>query len=195
MRKFKAWFSGLSKGGKFFFIVAVIGVVWIFGSIASADENDNPPEEESQVTAQQKTEPEPVVETKTIIKKIDIPFESTTVEDPDLEKGKERIITTGINGQKHFIYEQKIVDGDKVLIEEKVILEPVNQVKAIGTKVAVAPQSSCDSNYSGACVPVASDVDCASGSGNGPAYVNGPVYVTGYDHYDLDRDGNGVACE
>ena len=34
--------------------------------------------------------------------------------------------------------------------------------------------SGCDSNYDG-CVPIASDVDCEGGSGNGPAYVSGPV--------------------
>jgi hypothetical protein len=53
----------------------------------------------------------------------------------------------------------------------------------------------CDANYGGVCVPVASDVDCAGGSGNGPAYVMGPVYVIGSDIYQLDRDGDGVACE
>lgn len=53
----------------------------------------------------------------------------------------------------------------------------------------------CDPNYSGACVPIASDVDCAGGSGNGPAYVQGPVTVIGNDIYDLDRDGNGTGCE
>lgn len=59
---------------------------------------------------------------------------------------------------------------------------------------AAAP-SNCDSNYSGACVPIASDVDCAGGSGNGPAYVQGPVTVTGSDIYGLDRDSDGVGCE
>ncbi|TNY31687.1 hypothetical protein FHY64_14845 [Pelagovum pacificum] len=53
----------------------------------------------------------------------------------------------------------------------------------------------CDPNYSGACVPIASDVDCAGGSGNGPAYVRGPVYVIGRDIYDLDRNNDGVGCE
>jgi len=55
--------------------------------------------------------------------------------------------------------------------------------------------SNCDSNYSGPCVPIASDVDCAGGSGNGPAYVSGPVTVVGNDIYGLDRDGNGTGCE
>jgi len=53
---------------------------------------------------------------------------------------------------------------------------------------------SCDSNYSG-CVPEDSDVDCAGGSGNGPSYAQGPVQVLGDDIYDLDRDGDGVACD
>lgn len=53
----------------------------------------------------------------------------------------------------------------------------------------------CDSNYSGACVPIARDVDCQGKGGNGPAYVQGPVAVVGSDIYGLDRDGDGVACE
>jgi hypothetical protein len=53
----------------------------------------------------------------------------------------------------------------------------------------------CDPNYASQCVPIASDVDCAGGSGNGPAYVSGPVHVVGVDIYKLDRDGDGIACE
>jgi len=55
-------------------------------------------------------------------------------------------------------------------------------------------QSGCDPNYT-PCVPIASDVDCAGGSGNGPAYVQGPVRVIGTDIYGLDRDGDGIGCE
>jgi hypothetical protein len=44
-------------------------------------------------------------------------------------------------------------------------------------------------------VPVASDVDCAGGSGNGPAYASDPVRVAGVDVYGLDRNGDGVGCE
>ena len=62
-----------------------------------------------------------------------------------------------------------------------------------------AAQEGCHASYEGACVSIASDVDCAGGSGNGPAYVRGAVYVVGPDVYgvdlDLDRDGDRVACE
>jgi hypothetical protein len=58
-----------------------------------------------------------------------------------------------------------------------------------------APEPVCDPNYSGACVPIASDVDCAGGKGNGPAYVEGPVYVIGVDIYRLDADHDGIGCE
>lgn len=61
--------------------------------------------------------------------------------------------------------------------------------------VPAAPSGGCHPSYEGACVPAnASDVDCAGGSGNGPAYV-GPVRVVGPDVYDLDRDSNGEGCE
>lgn len=52
----------------------------------------------------------------------------------------------------------------------------------------------CTPGYS-PCLPPAEDYDCAGGSGNGPAYAHGPVEVTGSDPYDLDRDGDGIACE
>lgn len=68
-------------------------------------------------------------------------------------------------------------------------------VKPPARPAAPAAPSGCDRNYSGACVPVASDVDCAGGSGNGPAYVRGPVTVVGTDIYGLDRDGDGLGCE
>lgn len=54
-------------------------------------------------------------------------------------------------------------------------------------------QRSCNPNYGGCLKPNASDYDCAGGSGDGP-YYTGPVRVTGYDEYDLDRDGDGIGC-
>jgi hypothetical protein len=71
--------------------------------------------------------------------------------------------------------------------------------KAAAPPAPVAPavpgtNPGCDPNYSG-CVPIASDVDCAGGSGNGPAYVSGPIQVIGRDIYGLDADHDGLACE
>lgn len=73
--------------------------------------------------------------------------------------------------------------------------EPPAPKKQVPTpSEAYEPISNCDPNYFG-CVPIASDVDCAGGSGDGPEYVRGPASVIGEDVYGLDRDGDGVACE
>ncbi len=53
----------------------------------------------------------------------------------------------------------------------------------------------CDPNYTGACVPIAVDVDCAGRGGNGPVYVVGPVRVVGEDIYGLDGDRDRTGCE
>lgn len=52
----------------------------------------------------------------------------------------------------------------------------------------------CDPNYSG-CVPIAKDVDCKPGKGNGPKYTTGPKKVLKKDIYKLDTDKDGIACE
>lgn len=63
-------------------------------------------------------------------------------------------------------------------------------------KPPAPPPPRCHSSYSGACLRAdASDYDCAGGSGNGPYYAQGPFTVVGPDQYDLDRDGDGTACE
>jgi hypothetical protein len=78
-----------------------------------------------------------------------------------------------------------------------ILFRPIYAVAAlymIAPSSALAQQE-CDPNYSGACVPIARDVDCVRGSGNGPAYVRGPVRVIGRDIYGLDRDGDGIGCD
>ena len=55
--------------------------------------------------------------------------------------------------------------------------------------------ASCEPGYSDCLDPTSSDYDCASGSGDGPDYVSGPIAVTGSDRFGLDSDGDGVACE
>ncbi len=76
----------------------------------------------------------------------------------------------------------------------KIATAPPTQTRAPAPRPTPPAPAGCHANYSG-CVPIASDVDCEGGSGNGPAYVSGPIRVTGSDVYGLDSDNDGVACE
>jgi hypothetical protein len=134
---------------------------------------------------------------KKIVAKIRrIPFSRITVKDSSLAKGK-TVVTRGVSGRKRLTYEVTLTNGVQIsqrLVREVIITPPIVQVTAIGTRVERKPVAQCDPNYSGPCVPIASDVDCAGGSGNGPTYVSGPVRVVGTDIYDLDRNGDGIGC-
>ena len=58
-----------------------------------------------------------------------------------------------------------------------------------------AVNGACHPSYEGACLdPNSFDYDCESGSGDGPDYT-GAVSVVGDDPFELDRDGDGTACE
>jgi hypothetical protein len=136
----------------------------------------------------------PKVVTRTVTETVRIPFATKKVNDSSLPKGTSKVRTHGVAGVKTLTYQVTLTDGaqtSKKLLRQQVTKEPVTQVVAIGTKQT----QKCDLNYSGACVPIASDVDCAGGGGNGPAYVQGPVRVIGTDIYDLDRDGDGIGCD
>lgn len=138
---------------------------------------------------------EPQVTTKTVVETKPIPYATRTVKDGSLAKGVTKTRTKGVAGLRTLTYQVTYTDGKqtgKKLVKSVVTRAPVPKVVAVGTKTA--PRSDCDPNYSG-CVPIASDVDCAGGSGNGPAYASGPIRVIGTDIYDLDRDGDGVACD
>jgi hypothetical protein len=131
---------------------------------------------------------------KTVTETASIGYSTRTVQDGSLAKGRTVTRTAGRAGIRTLTYEVTLTGGEqtaKKLVRSVVTRKPVSKVVAVGTKKA----SGCDPNYSGACVPIASDVDCAGGSGNGPAYVRGPVRVVGSDIYQLDRDGDGVACD
>jgi hypothetical protein len=136
----------------------------------------------------------PKVEKRTVTEKQRIPFRTKKVSDSTLPKGTTKVTTAGVAGLKTLTYELTFTNGvqtSKRLLRTVVTRKPVTQVVRVGTKAT----QRCDPNYIGACVPIASDVDCAGGSGDGPAYVRGPVTVIGKDIYDLDRNGDGMACE
>lgn len=135
----------------------------------------------------------PATEVRTVTETRSIPFGRRTVNDSSLAKGTSKVRTRGVAGLKRLTYRVTVVNGvqtGKTLLREEIVKQPVTEVVAVGTKA-----SNCDPNYIWACVPIASDVDCAGGSGNGPAYVQGPVKVVGTDIYDLDADGDGIGCE
>ncbi|MEU6039858.1 G5 domain-containing protein [Actinomadura sp. NPDC047616] len=135
----------------------------------------------------------PKVEKRTVTETKVIPFRTRRVTDPGLAKGTTKVRTRGRTGIKTLTYEVTFTNGRKTrkkLIRQVVTKAAVTRIVAVGTKQS----SRCDPNYS-PCVPIASDVDCAGGSGNGPAYVQGPVRVIDTDIYDLDRDGDGVGCD
>lgn len=150
--------------------------------------------------------PTPVASTREEVVTEAIPFTETRVDDGALPAGQTQVRTPGQNGEKTMTYLVHLLDGQEVrreLISDVVTAQPVTQVIANGTYVAPPPPApappqaagDCDPNYADACVPRSSDVDCAGGSGNGPAYFDGVARVVGSDVYDLDADGDGFACE
>jgi resuscitation-promoting factor RpfB len=137
---------------------------------------------------------QPKVETKTVTETQSIPFQEQRVNDATLASGTTKVQTNGVAGVKTLTYQVTLTDGvqtGKRLVSEQVTRQPVTKVVLVGTKVA----QQCHPSYTGVCVPFADDVDCAGGSGDGPAYVRGPLRVVGPDVYGLDRDGDGIACE
>lgn len=152
--------------------------------------------------------PTPIASTREEVVTEAVPFTETRVDDGALPAGQTQVRTPGQNGEKTLTYLVHLLDGEEIsreLITEEITTPPVTQVVANGTYVAppppapapapAAPAGNCDSNYADACVPISSDVDCAGGSGNGPAYFDGVARIVGRDVYDLDADGDGYACE
>jgi resuscitation-promoting factor RpfB len=136
----------------------------------------------------------PVVKKRIVTSRRAIPFKTMRVNDSTLSKGSTRVRSRGVRGVEILTYKVMFRNGIQVhkeLIRKVIVRAPAARVIAVGTKEA----QQCDPNYSGACVPIASDVDCAGGSGNGPAYVQGPVQVVGTDIYGLDSNNDGIGCE
>ena len=98
-------------------------------------------------------------------------------------------VTSGSDGS---IIRQTPVGGDRVKPSSDVQLVVADFVPP--PEPVAPPADDCATGYD-PCLPPLSDYDCAGGSGDGPGYAEGPIYVTGSDPYDLDSEGDGVACE
>lgn len=137
----------------------------------------------------------PSVTEKQIVLREAIPFKTRTEKDASLAAGKTVVRTAGADGVRTLTYRVVYTNGKetgRTLVITTVVTQPTTKVVAVGTKATTA-SSKCDPNYT-PCVPIASDVDCAGGGGNGPAFVTGPVKVIGTDIYNLDADGDGIGC-
>lgn len=203
MAEKKTW-QQLSKGertvGVIGLCIAVMLGIALIGGFVSAIMSPTPQQETKNEVVEPVTTREEIKETEAIA------FEKVNKDDSALDKGVTSVATEGVDGVRTKTYRVTYVDGKETgreLIKNEVTKEPVSEVTHVGTREPYVPpapnpapqaqQSNCDPNYSG-CVPIASDVDCAGGSGNGPAYT-GMVQVIGSDIYNLDRDGNGWGCE
>lgn len=134
-------------------------------------------------------------------KTITVPNRTVTRKTATLKKGVTKVAQKGRPGVRVKIFRLTLEDGvevDRELVSDAVRRKPVNRIVLQGTRVPQPqpqqPTGQCDPNYGG-CVPVAYDVDCAGGSGDGPKYVQGPVKVIGNDIYDLDYDNDGWGCD
>ncbi|MGH3680288.1 MAG: G5 domain-containing protein [Natronosporangium sp.] len=216
----RSWWSRLDPAPRVFLIVGAVALPLLLfcGGLAVlvAIGGDDPAEQaapgpSTSATGQRATATAaptsrgPTVVTRTVTETEEIPFEETTVEDSSVPEGTREVRTEGTAGKRAITYEVTFTDGvetGKRRVGTEVTREPVDRVVVVGTKPAEPDppeeeeeESDCHPSYADVCVPFASDVDCAGGSGDGPAYVRGPVRVVGPDVYDLDRDGDGVACE
>lgn len=209
-RRISGLSSGLAKAG-----ALAAGLVLLVSGTATAAAPASPSARpfaavvESVETPRATAKPSPARTPDVVVKEESvveiIPFSASSVDDPNLDAGTTTVVTTGQNGERTVTYRVTYTDGaetSRSVARDVTTVEPIDEVTAIGTRQPppapvpfAAPGGGCHANYTGACVPIASDVDCEGGSGDGPAYVRGPVTVVGHDVYKLDRDGDGIACD
>jgi hypothetical protein len=78
------------------------------------------------------------VQVTTVVVKVSLPKSTQYVDDPDLEKGRERVVTAGSNGERQDSYTVRRENGKEVqrtLTKQEVVREPVATVIAKGTKI------------------------------------------------------------
>ena len=90
------------------------------------------------------------VEEKEVTEKVKIPFKTERKNNPSLEKGQERIIQEGNDGEKEITYTVK-THGDEVLSKtkksEKVTREATPKIIEVGTKESESPAPSPNPGY------------------------------------------------
>jgi uncharacterized coiled-coil protein SlyX len=184
-----SWYRNLSWERQFAIAaLAVVAVVWIFGTVGSVPESEPTAAEVVTETLTEKVT-ETITETVT--------EESADAADVAAERSRLNRVKSNLNERKA----ELAARGKELDRREEQLDALQEELEALQAEVAQqpadepGPDSDCHPSYVGACVPIGvSDVDCAGGSGNGPEHT-GPVEVVGPDQYELDDDGDGFACE
>jgi len=133
-------------------------------------------------------------------KRVRIPPPVRRQRSSEFRAGTREVLRAGRAGVRMKVFRVTVRDGEVVqrtLVRTRIVRNPVARVILIGTGqgASVPSNAPCDVNYTGACVPFASDVDCLGSGGDGPGFVRGPVRVVGLDVYGLDPDGDGWGCD
>jgi hypothetical protein len=113
-----------------------------------------------------------------------------------LHRGEHRLASAQADA-RYYAHRIAVVSAKEEREAERRQREEMEEAEEIEAteQTEVEAEAECDPSYVGACLnPYSSDYDCAGGSGDGPDYT-GPVQVVGDDHYGLDADGDGYACE
>ncbi|MGE0880230.1 MAG: hypothetical protein AB7L13_18690 [Acidimicrobiia bacterium] len=117
------------------------------------------------------------------------PVDVTRVPAPDTTATKKNVPNAGASSTS-----STTVKPVPAVVAPKATALPSVGKTSTSTSTSTTAPTTCDPNYS-PCVPIAAEVDCADGAGNGPTYVTGPVKVIGRDVYHLDSDGDGIGCD
>lgn len=92
---------------------------------------------------------QPKIQTKTETKVVEIPYETSYVDDANLPKGQTKIITKGQNGTKTEYYTVTYEDGvvtERKLSKTETTISPTTEVIARGTYVPPQPKASTATN-------------------------------------------------
>lgn len=90
------------------------------------------------------------VEEKKVKEKVKIPFETERKNNPNLEKGQEKVVQEGIDGEKEITYTVKTRGGEllsKTKKSEKVTKEATPKIIEVGTKESESPAPSPNPGY------------------------------------------------
>ncbi len=153
----------------------------------------------SPAAAEQSSKPAKPVHKKVRVTK-PIPFATRTIETSDLLEGERELQQAGQAGVRVRVVRVtskrgKVIDRD--LVRTFVAREPIERVVLVGDPSRVSAGAWWRLRPE-LCRRVCAGCQrrrLCGGSGDGPAYVDGPVQVVGDDIYDLNRDSDDIACD